>query len=59
MDKQQLDLKRITKAAIALLETLGGEEGYFPTAGACITRELKNAVKAAGYKVKYGRRAQN
>lgn len=46
-------LRRIAGAAVALLGTLGGEDGYFPTAGATKTRELKNAVKAAGYTVDY------
>lgn len=50
-------LRRVAGAAVAMLETLGMEDGYFPTAGAPITRELKNAVKAAGYKVRYGKRA--
>ncbi len=48
------EYERIVKAAVALLSTLGSDDGYFPGAGVTKTRELKNAVKAAGLEVPWG-----
>ncbi len=48
------EYERIVKAAVALLSTLGSDDGYFPLAGVTKTRELKNAVKAVGLNVPWG-----
>lgn len=47
------NLRMVAGAAKRLMETLGGPEGYFPTAGEPITDTLRRCLVQAGYKMDY------
>lgn len=51
--KELNDLRLVAASAKALLECLGGPDGYFPTAGASRTHALRDALTAAGMKPEY------
>ena len=54
--KEVNNLRIVAGAALQLIETLGGDEGYFPTAGEPKTDTLRRALRQAGMKIEYGRR---
>jgi hypothetical protein len=51
--KELNNLRLVAGAALQLMECLGGDEGYFPTAGATKTDTLRRALRQAGFKIEY------
>lgn len=47
------DLWLVIDAALDLIQTLGGPDGYFPTAGATKTHALRDALVNMGFEIDY------
>ena len=50
------ELSAVAAAAVRVMETLGNEDGYFPTAGVGRTDALRDALLQTKYRIDYGSR---